>query len=109
MGVQGTSGGRFASLLSFLPCWALGSPPVSVFGCWRVSLDIQLNRGPPGAAAFFGAGVCCLSGLFSSPGPGEGGVVSGELLALAFGSGRFGDLAVDGRLGAEIEPLARTH
>ena len=82
------------SLLSFLPCWALGSPPVSVFGCWRVSLDIQLNRGPPGAAAFFGAGVCYLSGLFSSPGPGEGGVVSGELLALAFGSGCFGWLRV---------------
>ena len=34
-----------SSLLSFLPCWALGSPPVSVFGCWRVSLISSLIAG----------------------------------------------------------------
>ena len=33
------------SLLSFLPCWALGRPPVSVFGCWRVSLISSLIAG----------------------------------------------------------------
>ena len=69
-----------------------GQPPYLCLWLLAGLSDIQLNRGPPGAA-IFGAGVCYLSGLFSSPGPGEGGVVSGELLALAFGSGRFGWLS----------------
>ena len=84
-------------------------PPSSLFsraGHWAAPLSLSLVAGGSlwissliagrlaGAAAFFGAGVCYLSGLFSSPGPGEGGVVSGELLALAFGSGCFGWLRV---------------
>ena len=92
MGVQGTSGGRFLPPL-FSPVLGTGRAPCLCLWLLAGLSDIQLNRGPPGAA-IFGAGVCYLSGLFSSPGPGEGGVVSGELLALAFGSGCFGWLRV---------------